>query len=233
MCGGIRSRAPTLCDPIRHETLQPLAWNEDLARETLRRVVRDMEDRFSADRYWPLHPRDVEGDEDPDHVATTLYYGACGVIWALQYLQAVRAATLARGYLDGLDRLATRNRAWLNSAGSADFVSFLMGDTPIELLAYGDGPDEERAGRLAALIAGNVESPARELMWGSPGTLLAALFMHERTGDAGWADLFRQTAAGSGRSRCGRPNTAATTGPRRCMACSPPTSTQCTVITPA
>ena len=88
-----------LYDPTRHEALQPLAWNEDLARETIRRVVRDTEDRFSADRYWPLHPRDVEADEDRDHVATTLYYGACGVIWALRYLHGfvATASPLIRG----------------------------------------------------------------------------------------------------------------------------------------
>ena len=70
-----------------------------------------------------------------------------------------------------------------------------MGDTPIELLAFGDRPDAERADRLAALIAGNLEHPAGELMWGSPGTLLATLFLHERTCDTRWEDLLRRTAA--------------------------------------
>jgi len=41
----------------------------------------------------------------------------------------------------------------------------------------------------------NKNHPARELMWGSPGTLLAALFMYQRTGEPKWADLFRDTAA--------------------------------------
>jgi hypothetical protein len=31
-------------------------------------------------------------------------------------------------------------------------------------------------------------------MWGSPGTLLAALFLHEHTGDERWAMLYRETA---------------------------------------
>ena len=31
-------------------------------------------------------------------------------------------------------------------------------------------------------------------MWGSPGTLLAALFLFERTGNERWSDLFRSTA---------------------------------------
>ena len=31
-------------------------------------------------------------------------------------------------------------------------------------------------------------------MWGAPGTMLAALFMHERTGQSRWAELFRRCA---------------------------------------
>jgi hypothetical protein len=30
-------------------------------------------------------------------------------------------------------------------------------------------------------------------MWGSPGTLLAALFLHDWTGETRWADLYRET----------------------------------------
>jgi Lanthionine synthetase C-like protein len=45
------------------------------------------------------------------------------------------------------------------------------------------------------LIEGNIQHPARELMWGSPGTLLAALFMHQQTGQERFAELFRRTAA--------------------------------------
>jgi hypothetical protein len=54
----------------------------------------------------------------------------------------------------------------------------------------------ELADALAELIARNMQHPQRELMWGSPGTLLAALFLHERSGgDTRWSDLFVQTAA--------------------------------------
>ncbi len=70
-----------------------------------------------------------------------------------------------------------------------------MGDTPILMLADGDEPRAARADALAALIEGNLDHPARELMWGSPGTLLAALFLHQRSGDPRWAALFRTTAA--------------------------------------
>ena len=184
-----------LHDPDRHETLQPITWDEGRARATIARIVADTERHFSPERYWPNHPRDIEGNEDPLQVVPCLYYGACGVIWALHYLQGVGAATLTRDPLADLDRLLADNRAWLTSFGSREFASYLMGDTPILLLAQGRQPTTERADLLAALIEGNLDNPARELMWGSPGTLLAALFLHERTGDARWADLFRASAA--------------------------------------
>ena len=61
-------------------------------------------------------------------------------------------------------------------------------------MSFGEEPTEDLERALDALIAGNIEHPARELMWGSPGTLLAALFLYERTGERRWADLFRSTA---------------------------------------
>ena len=184
-----------LHDPARHETLQALAWNEGAAREAIGRIVADTEARFSPEGYWPIHPRDVDADEKPTPFATPLYQGAVGVIWALHYLQAVGAAELSRSYVGELDKLQALNREWLKEFDEDTAASFLMGDTPIELMAFAEQPDATRADRLATLIAGNIEHPTRELMWGSPGTMLAALFLHERTGDARWADLFRQTAA--------------------------------------
>ena len=186
-----------LYDPARHEALQAIPWDEARVRAAIENIVADTEARFSPDGYWPLHPRDVDGDEDPTQPATGLYYGACGVIWALHYLQSVGAAKLSRHYGNELDTLLLRNRAALKAFGDdGEEASYFMGDTPILMLAQGNQPTAARADALAALIEGNVDHPARELMWGSPGTLLAALFLHQRdTADARWAALFRATAA--------------------------------------
>jgi hypothetical protein len=183
-----------LFDPSRHEELQPIAWDEARVRAAIKRIVAETEAAFSPERYWPTHPRDLEPDDDPHQVSTTLYFGACGVIWALHYLQSVGAATLARGDFGDLETLLARNRATLAGWESDDFASYLMGDTPILMLAHGRHADAATADRLAALIQGNVDHPARELMWGAPGTMLAALFMHRRTGEARFAALFRASA---------------------------------------
>ena len=185
----------TLHDPARHEALQTIGWDEGAAREMIRGIVADTEARFSPDGYWPMHPRDLDGDEEPAPFATPLYHSACGVIWALHYLQSVGAATLSRSYLGELERLQPLNREWLKVFDFDTSASLLMGDTGFELMTFGERPDAAGSDRLAALIGDNLDHPAREMLWGAPGTLLAALFLHERTGDARWADLFRQTAA--------------------------------------
>ena len=123
-----------------------------------------------------------------------LYDGACGVLWALDYLEAVEAAALSRSHAVDLDELLARNRALLEAATEPNRASFLLGDTPIRMLSFGAAPTDDVAQALDALIAGNTGHPARELMLGSPGTLLAALSLYERTGNKRWSDLFRLTA---------------------------------------
>ena len=70
-----------------------------------------------------------------------------------------------------------------------------MGDTGLLLLHFWLSPDAETAAQLEALIAGNVDRPARELMWGAPGTLLAALFLHQWTRESRWEARIRSWSA--------------------------------------
>lgn len=182
-----------LHDPARHEPLRDIAWDERRARATIAHIVADTEARFSPDHYWPLHPRDVEGSESQP--ATPLYHGACGVLWALHHLEAIGAVALQGRYGECIGPLRKRNAAWLASFGCEYDASYLMGDTGILLLDYAMHAASATANRLAELIESNVDNPTRELMWGAPGTLLAALFLHEDTGEPRWADAFRATAA--------------------------------------
>ncbi|HEY0855817.1 MAG TPA: hypothetical protein VGE16_02095 [Albitalea sp.] len=57
--------------------------------------MRDTEERFSPQSFWPIHPRDADdGDLRP---LPPLYFGAAGVVWALHHLQDIGAATLPAG----------------------------------------------------------------------------------------------------------------------------------------
>ena len=180
-----------LHDPSRHQPLLERRWDESHVRDAIRRIVVDTEAHFSAETFWPMHPRDVDGLDDAP--AWPLYHGASGVVWALHYLQAMGAVTLARDYAPFVETVRMRTAQWLATFGG-NASSYLMGDVPNLMLDYSIRPRNETLGRLETLIELNIDHPARELMWGSPGTLLAAQFLHEHTGDARFADLYRTTA---------------------------------------
>ncbi len=182
-----------LHDPARHEALAPIAWDEARVRATIARIVDETVHAFSPDTLWPTHPRDLAPADDPNVPATCLYYGAAGVAWAIDYLNAVGAAA-GPSMAPQLDTLRARNRAWLAAVPGDNAGSYLMGDLPIAMMAWGHAPTPERADTIAALIEANIDHPARELMWGSPGSLLAAALMQRRTGDDRWALLFRRIA---------------------------------------
>jgi len=183
-----------LYDPARHEPLQPIEWDEGIAAAAIQRIVRDTEARFTPATHWPLHPLDAQGSDTKP--LFNIYVGAAGTVWALHHLQATGAVTLERSYVDYVETLLPLNCACLRAEGcdDVDTASYLMGDTGILLLSYALVPRAETAARLEALIASNLDNPARELMWGSPGTLLASLFLHRHTGEPRWAELYATTA---------------------------------------
>jgi lantibiotic modifying enzyme len=176
--------------PDRHEPLLALDWDEDRALDAILRIVRDTEKRFSPESLWPTHPMDA-ANSAPQYA---LYWGACGVIWALRYLERQGAASLSRNYDQSILPLLAPNRAVMGQANSPAFGAYLMGDTGIQLLQFWASPSDHTASELARLIQANMDHPARELMWGSPGTLLAALFMYRRTGEPRWARMYQDTA---------------------------------------
>ena len=97
-----------LYDRARHEALQAGEWSADRARETIERIVRETEARCSLDTWWPVHPRDVEPGDAPVP-STTLYFGAAGVVWALERLSREPRADL--------EALLAGNREWLRADG--------------------------------------------------------------------------------------------------------------------
>ena len=182
-----------LHDPARHEALQSIAWDEGRVRAAIARIVDETVAAFSPVTLWPPHPRDLDPTDDAATPFANLYFGAGGVAWALDYLRESGAAA-PPSFAPHLDMLRDRNRTWLAKEDGDNAGSYLMGDLPFEMMAFGHAPDAARADTIAALIDGNIDHPARELMWGSPGSLLAAALMHGRTGDARWAVSFRRIA---------------------------------------
>ncbi|HTI48735.1 MAG TPA: LanC-like protein [Casimicrobiaceae bacterium] len=180
-----------LFDPARHERLLDAPWDEGRARAAIARIVSDTEARFSRGS-WPLHPNDADGSDNAPQYS--MYFGAAGVVWALRHLERAGAAPVTGRYDTWLEAIGERNRAQVSALDMPTAASYLFGETPILMMQYAIDREPSIATSLHALIEGNKDHPSRELMWGAPGTLLAAVFMHEHTGDARWAHLFRESA---------------------------------------
>ncbi|MDL9998061.1 LanC-like protein [Variovorax sp. J22P240] len=182
--------AAMLFNSDRHEPLVPDAWDEAIARRKIEQIVDDADARFSPELLWPTHPND-SSECAPSYM---LYWGACGVLWALRYLEVRGACRLKRDYAPYVKSLLEPNRKQMGHEAGKPFGSYLMGDTGIQLLQQWHAPSSETCSELIKLVEATRDHPARELMWGAPGTLLASLFLHQQTGDAVWSELYRTTA---------------------------------------
>jgi hypothetical protein len=128
-----------------------------------------MRSAYDAERYWRAHPLDngvAEGNP-------SLYLGATGVFWALRYLG--QPLPFDARLLE--ERSA---RAYASSSPYPEHASLLMGDVG-PLLLTGDRE------RLKKRMENNLRLAPKELLWGMPGTMLAACFIGE-------ADLYLRQA---------------------------------------
>lgn len=170
-----------LYEPARHLPVAPDPWDAEAAEAVVREIVEDALARFDPERFWPAHPLD-EGARAGD---ASLYLGATGVLLALERLGARPDPA------PPLERLVAASRAqhaaspWYSEHGS-----FLMGEVGALLLALRFAPDRAVADALYARIEANLELPVLELMWGTPGTMLAARFARELTGEERWRALY-------------------------------------------
>ena len=119
------------------------------------------------------------------------YLGAAGVAWALDVLARDGLAPSSRGW-----------PSWPTASGGVSpgagvrrgGTALLVGESGILLAAESIRRDGEHLDALEACIRRNARNPALELLWGSPGTMLAALELWRRTGDERWRDAWLESA---------------------------------------
>ncbi len=181
-----------LFDPDDHEPLTEAAWDPEHARSAIRAIVADTESAFTDDVLWTLHPGDVEpGDSS---VAACLYYGASGVIWALHDLQRRAGVELTHDWTAVALSLPERYRERPDNLKDGVIPSLLVGEAGILLVAHTLSPQPWQEEQLLDAVRANVANPSLELLWGSPGTMLAAQALHQRTGDPRWAQVWSESA---------------------------------------
>ncbi len=162
-----------LWDPAAHEPPVEEAWDLERVRTVIRTIAADAEDAFKGG--WPPHPDDADpGDSGP---WGGLYLGGAGVIDALRRLAERGFGDLRHDYIPYLDRLEP----------DAPGPSLLVGETGVLLARHRLAPSAATRERLRELVAANVDDEHRELLWGSPGTMLVAR-------ELGFDDLWLESA---------------------------------------
>ncbi len=178
-----------LFDPARHEPLNAPAWSEGLARDAIARITRETFEAFDPALGWPAHPRDDPAT--PETRFHEIYFGSGGVIWALEHLARSGAVARQRDFLPFVEGIVARNRAQIGEPQHGT-QSFLIGDAGLLMLQWTLAPSEAVAVQLLQVVRSNLRNTALEQLWGSPGTLLASIFMAEATGRAEWIEVLRE-----------------------------------------
>jgi hypothetical protein len=173
----------------RHEELAPVSWNEAEAWAAILEIAASALAHFDPEKLWPAHP----ADNVPDGMAN-IYMGATGVILALDYLKRAGAVDYALDFSPLMPGIAERDNVWLKNMPVGAYGSLLFGDLGTQLVAYRLTPDAQTAGRIYARAEDNNALPLLELMWGTPGSMIACLIMHHLTGEAWFEALYRKQA---------------------------------------
>jgi hypothetical protein len=157
-----------LFTPEAHEALTEEAWSAEQARAAIASIVADAESAF--DDGWTMHPEDVEEGDDPAMRFRTVYLGGAGVVDALHRLARRGFVELRHEYVQYLERSLDAPPDFPDENPER---SLWMGETGIRLVLQRLAPSQANLERLSELIAANERDERCELMWGSPGTILA------------------------------------------------------------
>lgn len=179
-----------LFDPDRHEALAATAWDEDEVRREIVAIAREAQAAFSPQGLWPTHPLDEP--PDPQTRYSMLYMGAGGVIWGLRRLADIGFVERAPQMETVVPTLVARNR----DVGETRFgaASFLMGDSGLLLLEWQTSRSPAVEQQLFDAVCANLRHPTREMLWGSPGTLVVALHMAAAGRGERWRNVIREGA---------------------------------------
>ena len=157
-----------LFSPEAHEALAGEPWTVHRARAAIASIVADAEGAF--DDGWETHPQDVDVPDDAATRFRTVYLGGAGVVDALERLARRGFVELRRDYVPYLERSLEAPPDFPDEEPER---SLWMGETGIRLVLQRLAPSQANLGRLSELIEANEQDERCELMWGSPGTILA------------------------------------------------------------
>jgi hypothetical protein len=173
--------------PELHEPLTDVAWDAARASAAIRAIVADIDRVYDRDTFWPANDWDAFQAALP---LTDLFVGAGGLAWGLDRLRRSGHAETALDLSAVAQRALARYREapviQLEELPTPARSSLFNGEAGLVLVAWLLEPADELASDLHELVRQNIGNAANELMWGVPGTLLAARVLHARTREERW-----------------------------------------------
>ncbi len=124
-----------------------------------------------------------------------LYFGAAGVIWALDRLTRLGVVPAGPDCLPTVIDLARRHREDLRASPqvgrymSDGLASYLIGEVGTQMLQWHMQPSDEIRDAIYNGLKQNIGDGCG-LLWGAAGSMIAAVLMHQCTSDPRWAELF-------------------------------------------
>jgi len=149
-----------LFQATRHFPPTSSPWDENAVREAIQEIARDAFTTLDPLTLWPGHPMD---DGHPDQ-AGNLYFGAAGVIWALDHLSRAEAISSQQDLGAFIPLALKRNASWFASGPYPGHASLLMGELGIRLVEMRLAPAPHLADTVHSLAAMNNDLPVLELM---------------------------------------------------------------------
>ena len=185
----------------RPEDFEPLTdepWDEERIRAGIREIVADTDAALRGPKLlWRADDWDRWRATSP---LKDLYCGAAGVLWALadlrerghaetRWISAISRSACSNGTGRGLTWRAGRT---FRSPASRRSSSGETGHPPRRVPARADL--RARGRRSTRASARTSHNEADEIMWGSPGTMIAARLMLAWTGDERWRAAWDESA---------------------------------------
>ena len=188
---------PELYAPTAFARLVDEPWNDDRVRDAIAAIVARVDDGYRG-RKLMWRPNEWDGWHGTSPMKN-LYVGVAGVVWGLD---ALYRRGFAGSRLDLAD-VAMQNLE--NFRERPDYMkgmklpkqrdsSLLCGEAGVLLVTWRLNHEATLADALHARVRENVDSDVDEIMWGSPGTLLAAHAMFHATHEQRWRDAWDESA---------------------------------------
>ena len=182
--------------PDAFEPLTDEPWDAERVRLAIGEIVASTDAAFRGPRlFWRASDWDGWQATSP---MKNLYVGTAGVLWALDELRrrghaetSLDIGDLALGNLELFRRRPDFMKIQLPEPRES---SLLCGESGLLLVAWRITSRPELADDLLERVRANVSNEADEVMWGAPGTLIAASAMLEWTADERWLEAWNASA---------------------------------------